>query len=219
MKEGGQGRERVLGALGGEGVGRAEQREAHLPPPATAAAAAFVPARPLSSRRPALPRLHQSLLTNPLSRTLSPPFFSSPQDANLWDVTLAPTIVLTQRGARTRFQSALRAQGVEVGGEGAWGRRGGARSGRRGRWANHGGGERHQAQGVRDATPQPLHTSQRCSALGKKGADLLPLLLRTFPALPASIHTVATPDVMRRLTRPPTPTRHAAPRRSLSLTF
>ncbi|KAG2431801.1 hypothetical protein HXX76_009296 [Chlamydomonas incerta] len=44
-----------------------------------------------------------------MSRTLD-----LPEDANLWDVTLAPTIVLTQRGARTRFQSALRAQGVEV---------------------------------------------------------------------------------------------------------
>ncbi|KAG2454456.1 hypothetical protein HYH02_001475 [Chlamydomonas schloesseri] len=44
-----------------------------------------------------------------MSRTLD-----LPEDANLWDVTLAPTIVLTQRGARTRFQAALRAQGVEV---------------------------------------------------------------------------------------------------------
>ncbi|KAG2494143.1 hypothetical protein HYH03_007779 [Edaphochlamys debaryana] len=44
-----------------------------------------------------------------MSRTLD-----LPEDANLWDVTLAPTIVLTQRGARTRFQAALRASGVEV---------------------------------------------------------------------------------------------------------
>lgn len=44
-----------------------------------------------------------------MSRTLD-----LPEDANLWDVTLAPTIVLTQRGARQRFQSALRAAGVEV---------------------------------------------------------------------------------------------------------
>ncbi|GLC48449.1 hypothetical protein PLESTB_000099000 [Pleodorina starrii] len=44
-----------------------------------------------------------------MSRTLD-----LPEDANLWDVTLAPTIVLTQRGARTRFQAALRSSGVEV---------------------------------------------------------------------------------------------------------
>ncbi|GIL53284.1 hypothetical protein Vafri_8926 [Volvox africanus] len=44
-----------------------------------------------------------------MSRTLD-----LPEDANLWDVTLAPTIVLTQRGARTRFQAALRSAGVEV---------------------------------------------------------------------------------------------------------
>ena len=36
------------------------------------------------------------------------------QDANLWDVSVAPTIVMTQRGARTEFQQKLRAQGVEV---------------------------------------------------------------------------------------------------------
>ncbi|KXZ44943.1 hypothetical protein GPECTOR_60g720 [Gonium pectorale] len=44
-----------------------------------------------------------------MSRTLD-----LPEDANLWDVTLAPTIVLTQRGARSRFQAALRSAGVEV---------------------------------------------------------------------------------------------------------
>ena len=36
------------------------------------------------------------------------------QDANLWDVSVAPTIVMTQRGARTDFQTQLRARGVEV---------------------------------------------------------------------------------------------------------
>ena len=36
------------------------------------------------------------------------------QDANLWDVTLAPTIVMTQRGVRRAFQEQLRSQGVEV---------------------------------------------------------------------------------------------------------
>eukprot|EP01024_Parvocaulis_polyphysoides_P039664 TRINITY_DN3587_c0_g2_i4.p1 TRINITY_DN3587_c0_g2~~TRINITY_DN3587_c0_g2_i4.p1 ORF type:complete len:713 (-),score=118.63 TRINITY_DN3587_c0_g2_i4:238-2376(-) len=36
------------------------------------------------------------------------------QDANLWDVTNAPTIVMTQRGARVAFQTELRDQGVEV---------------------------------------------------------------------------------------------------------
>lgn len=44
-----------------------------------------------------------------MSRTLD-----LPEDANLWDVTLAPTIVMTQRGARQRFQASLRARGVEV---------------------------------------------------------------------------------------------------------
>ncbi|CAG9463316.1 unnamed protein product [Pedinophyceae sp. YPF-701] len=44
-----------------------------------------------------------------LSRTLD-----LPRDANLWDVTLAPTIVMTQRGTRKDFQEALRARGVEV---------------------------------------------------------------------------------------------------------
>ena len=37
-----------------------------------------------------------------------------PQDANLWDVSSAPTIVMTQRGARKDFQESLRAKGVEV---------------------------------------------------------------------------------------------------------
>lgn len=46
--------------------------------------------------------------------SLDPLALAPHQDANLWDVTLAPTIVLTQRGARQRFQSALRAAGVEV---------------------------------------------------------------------------------------------------------
>ena len=36
------------------------------------------------------------------------------QDANLWDVSIAPTIVMTQRGARSDFQRQLRARGVEV---------------------------------------------------------------------------------------------------------
>ena len=36
------------------------------------------------------------------------------QEANLWDVSVAPTIVMTQRGARTDFQRKLRARGVEV---------------------------------------------------------------------------------------------------------
>ncbi len=36
------------------------------------------------------------------------------QDANLWDVSSAPTIVMTQRGARKEFQESLRAKGVEV---------------------------------------------------------------------------------------------------------
>ena len=36
------------------------------------------------------------------------------QDANLWDVSVAPTVVMTQRGARTDFQRKLRARGVEV---------------------------------------------------------------------------------------------------------
>jgi len=36
------------------------------------------------------------------------------QEANLWDVSVAPTIVMTQRGARSDFQQKLRARGVEV---------------------------------------------------------------------------------------------------------
>lgn len=36
------------------------------------------------------------------------------QDANLWDVSSAPTIVMTQRGARRAFQDMLCAVGVEV---------------------------------------------------------------------------------------------------------
>lgn len=36
------------------------------------------------------------------------------QDANLWDISVAPTIVMTQRGARSDFQQKLRARGVEV---------------------------------------------------------------------------------------------------------
>ncbi len=36
------------------------------------------------------------------------------QEANLWDVSDAPTIVATQRGARLDFQARLRAKGVEV---------------------------------------------------------------------------------------------------------
>ncbi|KAI8473699.1 MAG: dihydrofolate reductase-like domain-containing protein [Monoraphidium minutum] len=37
-----------------------------------------------------------------------------PEEANLWDVSSAPTIVMTQRGARQGFQKMLRAKGVEV---------------------------------------------------------------------------------------------------------
>ncbi|KAK9907626.1 hypothetical protein WJX75_007205 [Coccomyxa subellipsoidea] len=44
-----------------------------------------------------------------MSRTLD-----LPQDANLWDVTAAPTIVMTQRGARKDFQEMLQSRGVEV---------------------------------------------------------------------------------------------------------
>ncbi|DBA99900.1 hypothetical protein WJX77_000507 [Trebouxia sp. C0004] len=36
------------------------------------------------------------------------------EEANLWDVSVAPTIVMTQRGARSDFQQKLRARGVEV---------------------------------------------------------------------------------------------------------
>lgn len=44
-----------------------------------------------------------------MSRTLE-----LPMEANLWNVSLAPTIVMTQRGARSDFQQRLRDQGVEV---------------------------------------------------------------------------------------------------------
>jgi diaminohydroxyphosphoribosylaminopyrimidine deaminase/5-amino-6-(5-phosphoribosylamino)uracil reductase len=44
-----------------------------------------------------------------MSRTLD-----LPEKAALWDVALAPTIVMTQRGARPDAQRALRARGVEV---------------------------------------------------------------------------------------------------------
>ena len=44
-----------------------------------------------------------------LSRTLH-----LPEEANLWDVSVAPTLVMTQRGAREDFQARLRAKGCEV---------------------------------------------------------------------------------------------------------
>ena len=44
-----------------------------------------------------------------MSRTLD-----LPADANLWNTESAPTIVMTQRGARQSFQSLLRSKGVEV---------------------------------------------------------------------------------------------------------
>ncbi|KAG1655585.1 hypothetical protein FOA52_005884 [Chlamydomonas sp. UWO 241] len=44
-----------------------------------------------------------------MSRTLD-----LPADAALWDVSVAPTIVMTQKGARTAFQAMLRSRGVEV---------------------------------------------------------------------------------------------------------
>ena len=44
-----------------------------------------------------------------MSRTLD-----LPADANLWNVPLAPTIVMTQRGAQVQFQQELRDKGVEV---------------------------------------------------------------------------------------------------------
>lgn len=43
-----------------------------------------------------------------------PPPPAPAQEANLWDVSDAPTIVATQRGARLDFQARLRAKGVEV---------------------------------------------------------------------------------------------------------
>ncbi len=36
------------------------------------------------------------------------------QDANLWNVSSAATIIMTQRGARAAFQQRLRDKGVEV---------------------------------------------------------------------------------------------------------
>ena len=36
------------------------------------------------------------------------------QDANLWEISTAPTIVMTQRGARRDFQAYLLSRGVEV---------------------------------------------------------------------------------------------------------
>eukprot|EP00891_Asterochloris_glomerata_P009033 jgi/Astpho2/9033/fgenesh1_pm.00133_%23_32_t len=44
-----------------------------------------------------------------MSRTLD-----LPQDANLWDTSIAPTAVMTQLGARTAFQRQLQDRGVEV---------------------------------------------------------------------------------------------------------
>ncbi|GAQ81151.1 riboflavin biosynthesis protein RibD [Klebsormidium nitens] len=44
-----------------------------------------------------------------MSRTLR-----LPEDANLWDVSAAPTIVMTQKGAREDFQDRLRRRGVEI---------------------------------------------------------------------------------------------------------
>lgn len=44
-----------------------------------------------------------------MSRTLD-----LPEDANLWNVDIAPTIVMTQRGARRDFQEKLRQKAVEV---------------------------------------------------------------------------------------------------------
>ncbi|GMH40533.1 hypothetical protein BSKO_08437 [Bryopsis sp. KO-2023] len=44
-----------------------------------------------------------------MSRTLD-----LPEDANLWNVDIAPTIVMTQRGARRDFQNKLRHKAVEV---------------------------------------------------------------------------------------------------------
>ena len=44
-----------------------------------------------------------------MSRTLE-----LPEGAELWDVSVAPTIVMTQKGARSSFQAKLRGRGVEV---------------------------------------------------------------------------------------------------------
>lgn len=37
-----------------------------------------------------------------------------PDEANLWDISEVPTIVVTQRGARMSFQKHLASKGVEV---------------------------------------------------------------------------------------------------------
>lgn len=44
-----------------------------------------------------------------MSQTLS-----LPEEANIWDVSEAPTVILTQRGARRSFQKVLASKGVEV---------------------------------------------------------------------------------------------------------
>lgn len=44
-----------------------------------------------------------------MSRTLN-----LPEELHLWDVANAPTIVMTQRGARSDFQARLAARGVEI---------------------------------------------------------------------------------------------------------
>eukprot|EP00240_Pyramimonas_obovata_P002222 CAMPEP_0118926750 /NCGR_PEP_ID=MMETSP1169-20130426/4373_1 /TAXON_ID=36882 /ORGANISM="Pyramimonas obovata, Strain CCMP722" /LENGTH=457 /DNA_ID=CAMNT_0006868371 /DNA_START=263 /DNA_END=1632 /DNA_ORIENTATION=- len=44
-----------------------------------------------------------------MSRTLN-----LPEDGSLWDTSVAPTLVMTQRGTRQDFQNQLRARGVEV---------------------------------------------------------------------------------------------------------
>jgi diaminohydroxyphosphoribosylaminopyrimidine deaminase/5-amino-6-(5-phosphoribosylamino)uracil reductase len=44
-----------------------------------------------------------------MSRTLH-----LPEELHLWDVKNAPTIVMTQKGARTDFQARLAARGVEI---------------------------------------------------------------------------------------------------------
>lgn len=44
-----------------------------------------------------------------MSRTLA-----LPEDAKLWNVSQAPTVVMTQRGARAHFQQRLRSMGVQV---------------------------------------------------------------------------------------------------------
>lgn len=44
-----------------------------------------------------------------MSRTLA-----LPEDAKLWNVSQAPTVVMTQRGARSQFQQRLRSMGVQV---------------------------------------------------------------------------------------------------------